>query len=548
MKKLLTVLLTLVMAVCLVNLNNSHTKAESNATITDTIVFDGSSFKWKSSGNPVTGIGISYTDGKINITDSINYNSGAGGSDGAILEITCNDATISFNNDITLDCDNGPAILFTGNGKLTVEGPNSKTLILMGGKNNYLNVTNGSFCVNNTNVNVKAGGGGVPAFVKNDIYVNGANGKIIFDGGFNPSSAKFQGIVYGTVQGRTGTTGALSDVDTTSDGSGNKVFTISGNQAKYCEVTALTPITESVHYGRQYGSSTNSFSLWKDSSCSTAMSKTKYSPYFEFDTTKPYIKFKSVNSTKQFVIQKPDTGETETDATIEFFGENIFNTSLMSTQTISTKFNLTIKSSGGNDNSLLITAGGYGNGGITAFGNLTFDNANVSVNIPTGANDCVGINLSDNKELTINNSNLTLKNEGSSSTCLRVTPEKMVLNGNSSLIATSTDATRGAIQFHGNVTTVTIPGYKILVSANVDGSIKQAPTLQYDGTKYTNLYAGTNIAKYVEIVKDVPTPTPTPSPSQPKDESCEKVIGPTWHWNESKGICEDYGVVGTSTR
>jgi len=33
-----------------------------------------------------------------------------------------------------------------------------------------------------------------------------------------------------------------------------------------------------------------------------------------------------------------------------------------------------------------------------------------------------------------------------------------------------------------------------------------------------------------------------------KDESCEKVIGPTWHWNNAKGICEDYGVVGTATR
>jgi len=44
-----------------------------------------------------------------------------------------------------------------------------------------------------------------------------------------------------------------------------------------------------------------------------------------------------------------------------------------------------------------------------------------------------------------------------------------------------------------------------------------------------------------------PKPEPTPSPSK-KDESCEKVIGPTWHWNNDKGICEDYGVVGTSTR
>jgi len=46
---------------------------------------------------------------------------------------------------------------------------------------------------------------------------------------------------------------------------------------------------------------------------------------------------------------------------------------------------------------------------------------------------------------------------------------------------------------------------------------------------------------------DMPKPTPTPSPSK-KDESCEKVIGPTWHWNNDKGICEEYSTVGTSTR
>jgi len=33
-----------------------------------------------------------------------------------------------------------------------------------------------------------------------------------------------------------------------------------------------------------------------------------------------------------------------------------------------------------------------------------------------------------------------------------------------------------------------------------------------------------------------------------KDESCEKVIGPYWHWNNEKGICEEVYVVGTYTR
>jgi len=51
----------------------------------------------------------------------------------------------------------------------------------------------------------------------------------------------------------------------------------------------------------------------------------------------------------------------------------------------------------------------------------------------------------------------------------------------------------------------------------------------------------------VTLGDNTPSPSPSPSP-QPEDKSCEKVYGPTWHWNESKGICEDYGIVGTSTR
>jgi len=53
-------------------------------------------------------------------------------------------------------------------------------------------------------------------------------------------------------------------------------------------------------------------------------------------------------------------------------------------------------------------------------------------------------------------------------------------------------------------------------------------------------------ASYI-LIKPKVKPSPTPSPSK-KDESCEKVIGPTWHWNNTKGICEDVGVVGTATR
>jgi len=55
-------------------------------------------------------------------------------------------------------------------------------------------------------------------------------------------------------------------------------------------------------------------------------------------------------------------------------------------------------------------------------------------------------------------------------------------------------------------------------------------------------------ATFHDTVADFDVVNPSTPEPQPKDESCEKVIGPSWHWNNDKGICEDYGVVGTYTR
>lgn len=38
-----------------------------------------------------------------------------------------------------------------------------------------------------------------------------------------------------------------------------------------------------------------------------------------------------------------------------------------------------------------------------------------------------------------------------------------------------------------------------------------------------------------------------PLPEDPKDESCEAKIGPTWHWNNTKKVCEEVALVATST-
>jgi len=78
--------------------------------------------------------------------------------------------------------------------------------------------------------------------------------------------------------------------------------------------------------------------------------------------------------------------------------------------------------------------------------------------------------------------------------------------------------------------------------------LKNLEPNKYHSIFVTNITssAGFNYATALFYVNAGKKPTPTPSPK--KDESCEKVIGPTWHWNNKKGICEDTGVVKTFTR
>jgi len=73
-------------------------------------------------------------------------------------------------------------------------------------------------------------------------------------------------------------------------------------------------------------------------------------------------------------------------------------------------------------------------------------------------------------------------------------------------------------------------------------------TIENSGATISIWYDTVAATGIMEITDMAPTPTPSPSEPVVKDESCEKVIGPTWHWNETKGICEEYATVGTSTR
>jgi len=72
-------------------------------------------------------------------------------------------------------------------------------------------------------------------------------------------------------------------------------------------------------------------------------------------------------------------------------------------------------------------------------------------------------------------------------------------------------------------------------------NLKGEKGTEYDISKINSTYArvdgGPTSATPGYFTKRVdPQPDPDPSPIV-KDESCEKVIGPTWHWNNTKGIC-----------
>jgi len=110
----------------------------------------------------------------------------------------------------------------------------------------------------------------------------------------------------------------------------------------------------------------------------------------------------------------------------------------------------------------------------------------------------------------------------------------------------------------GQTIDIVSPSSDEMITISVNGNV--AKTLINETYVYTIKNNGATIEldkiefmeedAYVTITDTAPTPKPDPSPSEPvvKDESCEKVIGPTWHWNNEKGVCEEYATVGTSTR
>jgi len=152
--------------------------------------------------------------------------------------------------------------------------------------------------------------------------------------------------------------------------------------------------------------------------------------------------------------------------------------------------------------------------------------------------------ITTNNTITINDITVNLTSTVEDYT---LTGNNLVLNENAKVNAKGVD---GAILLHnanaplskargnngtGSLVTLTTANWKMVT-----------PGTPTDG--YCYYLNDTDKAKYVEFnYEEEPTPTPTPDPGK-KDESCEKVIGPTWHWNNDKGICEEYATVGTSTR
>lgn len=223
-----------------------------------------------------------------------------------------------------------------------------------------------------------------------------------------------------------------------------------------------------------------------------------------------------------------------------------------------------------------ITADGGALNDLT-FKDITFnidlnDPAELQYSNPPAFGNAMGISVGIINKLTIDNSIVSI-NAGKTEVSLPVVPgttvvkpcfsitndaakdDSISLIGNSKLILSGTLCATYATDLSKLLSSPQI-SYKAYTS--MDGK----PGSEASDIKYETftLITGFDIPTYTNG-KDAPNKLPIkrleitsgeskpvdPSPSK-KDESCEKVIGPTWHWNESKGICEDVGVVGTATR
>jgi len=209
--------------------------------------------------------------------------------------------------------------------------------------------------------------------------------------------------------------------------------------------------------------------------------------------------------------------------------------------------NITIQKYDDNNNSLTIDNQVYSNAGILmSGGTITFVDGNVKMK--RGGLETVGgnsISLTNNAKLIVNDANIELESTQYGIFVLDSLSDVSISSSGSILVKCG----ESAITINENKPDF-LSGYVIKASKDKTGSNPTDGIFKYN-SPHTKLYDGDDVAQYAYITKNTPVPPqPTPSPSEPvvKDESCEKVIGPTWHWNNEKGVCEEYATVGTATR
>jgi len=637
MKKLLSVLLTLVMAVCLVNLNNNRTKADEATPITTPVYYNGgkfysdSSYQSEITKTALDNAGISYDATKdVVILDGTNANHG-----------------IKIGTEATPSTETR-ALDLNGATKVEVKGDFKIDLITSGAGTIALNVRGAdvvfygdenSSTTLNVNLNNKSNGQAFGCSANNDITIKNLKFNVNTD---RAAEKNTYAMCYvrkvilddNSIITLNSPSGYYSGAFDTS----SLDYRIYGAEILEGSTKAADPpeITANLVFQNWYGdcayrieTSPGTFSM------ATYLKASNLSKYtFTYDEVGavwvPSVML-PLNASKDDNIEIKNTGSD--DVTVNFVDGTTKTIEAGETYTYKVKYNVKITDSDLDDSArtikvydgveskgIMYSANGQWweyNGtsyaqvndnrlselGITYSENTNTPTMTLSKNIiGTAIDDTYKSTLAIGKELNIELANdVTITNTENGS-CLN-TVANIEIDGESNKLNLITDNNSALVWeakvtlkdidvvAKNNSTNATLKGKNSVLSLEGNSKLEayQADSaLGSDATRFGDANAdiihngenvGTNTsqgittetqlmkrgpiapdnyyyygfnsaaaAKYVRFTNVAPSPSPTPSPSDPKDESCEKVIGPTWHWNNDKGICEDYGVVGTSTR
>jgi len=605
MKKLLTVLLTLVMAMCLINLNNSHTKAEgSNVDITESIGISedtpGSPILKYSGGSAVPSeVATIVKDGDwyvITLHSDVNV---TGGLSVFNLAIDFGKVKIVIDGDRIITNDNlgNPTIDFYGTDELVIEGNGVNTLTVTnngGGTGVY---THGKpLKISNINIVASTNGSsnygincGSLSLDHNSRLKATTSGDYAICGTSSTAPNAYSQKGYSS-------TGPNTSLNWTQESVAKYGYTVVGSSSKatYVELNyePLYELTDTGFIER------NSKTIYDSGDVVTIMNSSaskelKYhkngtyigtlnpgdSQTMTFNYNQGMVKIKG--NDVYFVDKAPTqcdgitfdgstwkNGANTIDATelkntfgIEY--NNITNTVTLS-KSLNTSSNdnaVLYLSSASKLNIVLSEDISLVHTNATNPGSALYVSKEFSVNgngkkivLKTGGSNAMTTMYKDSEW---NNVNLVCENNSDSHQTLSLNNLDLKDNCEIEVINRATGTNARSLTVAKEPASTVKDNYNFFGKVNfTDGELKEskwvtgAPVGTFKVNSGTEASPNWVVARYTKITpiqKPSPTPTPSPSPSK-KDESCEKVIGPTWHWNNTKGICEDYGVVGTYTR